>query len=91
VGEVTTLEGPVKRVEGRLVLWIPLVLGGSQLVECSRGIGEVDGEYLKVVVPDWLAEKMGITEGCRIRVDNRDGRFNIWRVDSAKPDESCSV
>ncbi len=77
---ITSLKGPVETVDGRLVLRIPLAAGGSQLVECSRGIGEVEGECLKVAIPSWLAEKLGIQVGSQVRVDNYDGKFNIHPV-----------
>jgi len=77
---ITSLKGPVESVDGRLVLRIPLAAGGSQLVECSRGIGEVEGECLNVSIPAWLAEKLGIQAGSHVRVDNHDGKFNIHPV-----------
>ena len=39
--EVHSLEGPVLKVNGELVLFIPLSAGGDELLECSRGISEV--------------------------------------------------
>ena len=78
---VTSLQGPVENVGGKLVLRIPLAAGGSQLIESSRGIGEVDGECLKVTIPDWLAEKLGIHAGGQVSVNNFDGKFNIHPVD----------
>ncbi len=77
VDEITSLAGPVERVDGKLVLQIPLAEGGAQLVECSRGIGRVEGEDLVVTIPDWLAAKLGIDEGSTVVVDNRGGKFNI--------------
>jgi orotate phosphoribosyltransferase len=77
---ITSLKGPVESIDGQLVLRIPLAAGGSQLVECSRGIGEVQGECLKVSIPEWLAEKLGISAGSQVRVDNYDGKFNIHPV-----------
>jgi len=75
--QVTSLSGPVESVNGKLVLHIPLAAGGDQLVAASRGIGVVMDDYLEVTIPDWLAEKLGITEGSIVTVDNRDGKFNI--------------
>jgi orotate phosphoribosyltransferase len=77
---VTSLEGPVENVDGKLVLRIPLAAGGRELMESSRGIGEVDGECLKVTIPDWLAEKLGIRAGGRVSVSDFDGKFNIQPV-----------
>jgi hypothetical protein len=39
--EVVSLEGPVLKINGELVLMIPLDAGGSELVDCSRGISSV--------------------------------------------------
>ena len=78
---VTSLQGPVENVDGKLVLRIPLAAGGSELIESSRGIGEVDGECLKVTIPDWLAEKLGIRAGGQVSVNNFNGKFNIHPAD----------
>jgi hypothetical protein len=75
--DFTYLEGPVEKIDGELVLLIPLEAGGDQLIECSRGISALEGEFLKVVIKDWLAVKLGIDEGSKVAVDNRNGKFNI--------------
>lgn len=75
--KITSLVGPVEKIDGKLVLLIPLDAGGEELIECSRGIAEIDGEDLKVTISDCLAEKIGIHEGSVVRVDNRNGKFNI--------------
>jgi hypothetical protein len=68
------LEGPVLKVNGQLMLLIPLSAGGSDLVECSRGISDVEGDFLKIVIPEWLAGLLRIDEGdlsaCRMRTAN---------------------
>ena len=61
--EVTSLVGPVEKIDGKLILLIPLAAGGDKFIECSRGISETEGEYLKIVIPDWLARTLGIKEG----------------------------
>jgi hypothetical protein len=71
------LEGPVLKIEGKLTLIIPLSAGGSDLVECSRGISELRGEFLKIVIPEWLAGLLRIDEGDLVRVSNADGKFEI--------------
>ncbi|MBN1319642.1 MAG: hypothetical protein JXA87_02270 [Thermoleophilia bacterium] len=76
---VVSLEGPVELVEGKLTLRIPLSAGGQELVEAARGLGEIDGEYLVVVIAPWLAEHLGIEAGSLVAVDNEDGRFHIVR------------
>ncbi|HKW88664.1 MAG TPA: hypothetical protein VJN21_07900 [Candidatus Acidoferrales bacterium] len=86
--KITALTGPVERRDGNLVLLIPLAAGGTELINCSCGIGEVEGEYLKIVLRDWLAEKLGISEGSKVHVSNEGGKFNIQPVDepsSSKP------
>ena len=75
--EITSLEGPVEMIEGKLTLLVPLAAGGDQLVDCSRGIATVEGEFLKVIIQDWLAAKLGIYEGRLVVIDNRNGKFNI--------------
>ena len=75
--DITSLEGPVERIDGKLTLRIPLAAGGQALSQCARGISKIDGEDLQVIIPEWLATKLGIHEGNLIIVDNRDGKFNI--------------
>jgi hypothetical protein len=75
--EVTSLSGPVESIDGRLVLQIPLAAGGDRLVAASRGIGTVVEDCLQVSIPNWLAAKLGITEGTVVSVNNLDGKFNI--------------
>jgi hypothetical protein len=75
--QITTLEGPVDRVDGALVLQIPLEYGGAALADSARGISKIQGEDLIITIPDWLAEKLGITERVTVIVDNRGGKFNI--------------
>lgn len=74
---ITSLEGPVEALDGRLVLRIPLSQGGAALADCARGISEVVDDELYVFISGWLAEKLGICEGSIVIVDNRNGRFNI--------------
>ncbi|MGA8766399.1 MAG: hypothetical protein WB559_05240 [Candidatus Acidiferrales bacterium] len=81
---ITSLQGPVEVVDGKLMLRIPLAAGGSHLVEAARGIGEVDGESLNVTIPDWLAEKLGIQAGNQVSVSNRDGKLNIQPVNTRR-------
>jgi len=72
-----SLEGQVLKVKGEWMLLIPLIEGGSELVECSRGISEVQGEFLKIVIPEWLAGMLRIEEGDLLCVHNTDGKFHI--------------
>jgi hypothetical protein len=82
VGKSTTLELLVLSLGGKLTLLIPLEAGGNELSECSRGISEIDGSNLKVTIPDWLADKLGVHEGSRVRVDNDGGKFNITAIEA---------
>ena len=75
--EVKSLEGPVLKVNGELMLLIPLEDGGAAMVECSRGISEVQGEFLKIAIPEWLAGVLRIEEGDLVRVQKSDGKLNI--------------
>jgi len=50
--EVMSLEGPVLKINGELMLLIPLIDSGSELIECSRGISEAQGEFLKIVISE---------------------------------------
>jgi len=77
VENVMSLEGPVLKVKGELMLLIALADGGSELVDCSRGISEVQGEFLKIVIPEWLAGMLRIEEGDLVCVHNTDGKFHI--------------
>ena len=67
----------VQRVHGSLALLIPLAGVGGVFLECTRGIAAVQGEFLKVIIPDWLATKLRIKEGSHVMVDNREGKFHI--------------
>jgi hypothetical protein len=81
--DIISLQGPVEKIEGKLVLRIPLEAGGSELIECSRGISEVEKDYLKIAIPEWLAGMLRIDEGSLVSVDNRNGRCNINPIDPA--------
>jgi len=85
MSEAISLEGPVELVNGKLTLAIPLAAGGDKLAPLARGIGEVVGEDLVVVVQPWLAEKLRIGAGSLVHIDNCNGKFTITR--SAKNDE----
>lgn len=80
--DIVSLQGPVELLDGKLVLQIPLEVGGSALHEVARKISTVDDECLTIPIPDWLAEKLGITDGTLVAVDNRNGKFNITLVGS---------
>jgi hypothetical protein len=77
--EVVSLEGPVEIVDGELVLLIPLDAGGAVLAPLAKGIGEIDGEFLKVIIQPWLARELRIGAGSLVIVDNVNGKFTITR------------
>jgi hypothetical protein len=84
----TSLTGPVEKLDGRLFLRIPLAAGGSELVECSRGISVVAGDYLVIEILPWLAEKMKISEGRLVMIDNQNGKFNLQPKPAEEPIQS---
>jgi hypothetical protein len=78
--DLASLQGPVEKVDGNLVLRIPLAGGGDEFVECSRGISEVKDEFLVIEIKEWLAGVLRIEEGDVVSVNNADGKFNILPV-----------
>jgi hypothetical protein len=80
VKNLVTMKGPVVKVGEELMLLIPLENGGAELIECLKGIGEVDGEFLKVEIPESLAELLQIGEGDLVCVHNSGGTFHIQPV-----------
>ena len=79
--EVMSLEGPVLKVNGELVLFIPLSAGSGELIELSRGISEVEGEFLRINIPVWLAAVLRIEEGDLVGVHKAGGLFRIGPSD----------
>jgi antitoxin component of MazEF toxin-antitoxin module len=43
----------------------------------------MDGSNLKVSIPDWLADQLGVQEGSRVRVDNDGRKFNITPIEAS--------
>ena len=78
MSEVVSLEGPVLKRDGKLMLLVPLEKGGADFVECSRGISEVEGGFLKIVIEEWLAGVLRIEEGDKVVISNAGGKFGIW-------------
>jgi len=77
---VTSLQGPIEKIDGKLTLLIPLEAGGDQFLECSKGIAEIQGEYLRITIPEWLSGLVRIEEGSLVSVDNANGKFNIHAI-----------
>jgi len=77
LGEVTSLEGPIIKKDGQLMLLIPLSEGGEGLITCSRGISEVVDGCLKIVIQEWLDGLLRVEEGDLVCAHNTDGKFHI--------------
>jgi hypothetical protein len=75
-----SLQGPVEKVDGNLVLRIPLAAGGEEFVECSRGVSEIKDGYLVIEIKQWLAGVLRIEQGDLVSVNNADGKLNITPV-----------
>jgi hypothetical protein len=75
-----SLQGPVEKVDGNLVLRIPLAAGGDEFVECSRGVSEIKDGYLVIEIKQWLAGVLRIEQGDLVSVNNADGKLNITPV-----------
>jgi hypothetical protein len=78
--DVFEMAGPVEEDNGKLVLRIPLAMGGDQFTHVTEGISEIDGPYLKIILPQWLVQKLDIREGSRVAIDNKNRTFNMVRV-----------
>src|SRR5579862_9538185 len=77
--DIVSLEGPLESIDGKLMLCIPLEAGGDKLAPFARGIGEIDGNFLKVIIQPWLAEELKVVAGSLVLVDNKHGQFTITR------------
>lgn len=75
--KLMSLQGPVMKINGQLMLLIPVESGGAKLIGCSRGISEAEGECLKIAIPEWLAGILRIEEGDLVSVSNWDGKLPI--------------
>ena len=75
----TYSEWPVVRANGELMLLIPLeeTMDG---IKPSRDFLDTQGNFLKIVIPEWLAEMLEVGEGDFLRVSNADGEFQIQPV-----------
>jgi predicted RNA-binding Zn-ribbon protein involved in translation (DUF1610 family) len=74
----------VKRVEGKLMIVIPLEDGGRHLVACARGISYVRDDALHVEIREWLSGVLRVEDGDMVTVDNTNGKFTICAV-NARP------
>ena len=79
-----SLSGPVEKINGKLMLAIPLEGGGDQFVECTKGIGEIEGAFLRITIPEWLSGMLRIEEGSIVSVDDANGKFNIHPINPSQ-------
>ena len=75
---VDCIEGPVEQIGDQLVLRIPLAEGGDRLVACTKGIGHIEGHSLEVLIPGWLATKLGIAAGSRVVIGRKGRKCALW-------------
>jgi hypothetical protein len=73
---VISINGRVENVNGELALMIPLRDGDHELTAPAKGIGTIEGQFLKIVIQPWLAQKLQIAGGSMVNVTNQDGR--LW-------------
>jgi len=78
----TCSEWPLVKANGELMLLVPLEAGVASRLESSRGVLEKQGDFLKIVVPEWLAKMLGVEEGDLVRVSNEDGTLEIQPVET---------
>ena len=77
IKKVISIEGPVEKIGNKLMLRIPLEVGGLDLLEYTRKIGKVEGDDLVIIIPESLAERLNISEGSMVNVNTEDGKFTI--------------
>ena len=81
--DFVSIEGPVEAIDGKLVLRIPLAAGGDMLVKSAGSIGRIESDVLRIDIPAWLAQEVGLEDGDVVIVDNLGGTFNIELSDES--------
>jgi hypothetical protein len=76
-----SLLGPIEREDDTLVVRSPLDGGGEQISLVARGISAVDGDDLVSTIPHWLAQKIDVSKGTEVYVDDRNGKLNITKAE----------
>jgi len=89
--EIISIEGPVELHGDQLALRIPLAAGGDRLAPLARGIAVVEDGFLIVVIRPWLAEKLNVTLGSHVAVDNKNGKFTITRSVANDENLACAA
>ena len=84
IKKVISIEGPVEKIGNKLILRIPLEVGGLDLLEYTRKIGKVEGDDLVIIIPESLAERLNISEGSMVNVNTEDGKFTIQPKEDGK-------
>lgn len=74
--DVLSLQGPVLKVNGQLILVVPLVDGGREWMGRAETPSETREDFLKIVIPEWLAGILEIEEGDLVGVQS-DGTLRI--------------
>jgi len=83
-----SIELAVELLDDQLALRIPLGADGDRLIPLARGIGEVIGEHLIVVLKPGIAEVLSLKVGSRVIVNNKNGEFTLTQANSeADPDD----
>jgi hypothetical protein len=77
MAEPMSVQGPVLKVNGELMLLIPLEDGGAAEVEGASGVCDAQGSYLKVAIPEWIAGLLRIEEGDLVSVSSEDGELPV--------------
>lgn len=75
----TYSEWPIVKANGELMLLVPLAetIGSTKPMPAFL---DTQGNFLKIVIPEWLAEILEVGEGDFLRVTNADGEFQIQPV-----------
>jgi hypothetical protein len=82
MSDPVSVKSSIELIDGQLTLRIPLDEGGEELISCTSRFASVESDYLYITLPDWMTERLGVSEGSVVVVDNRDGKFNV-RLDVA--------
>jgi hypothetical protein len=72
-----SLEAPVLLVNGEYVLMVPLNCDAAEFAQCTHGIAVVQGDFLKIVIPPWLAGALRVEAGDRVVVSSESPKFGI--------------
>jgi len=72
-------EWPIVKANGELMLLVPL----AESIGSVKHLGsflDMQGKFLKIVIPGWLAEILEVGEGDFLCVSHADGDFQIQPV-----------